>query len=83
MKNQSLILKDFVEELELTVLSDEKAYLLEGMVGTCAGSDNCQCNGNNCQCESGDNCQCEGCNNCQCESNNCQCYSDNCQCRKG
>lgn len=73
MQNQSLILKDFVEELELTVLSEEKSYLLEGMIGTCNGTDNCQCDGDNCQCST-DNCQCIGGNNCQCNGgNNCQC----------
>lgn len=82
MDNKSLILKEFVEELELTILSDENAYLLEGMVGTCYGGNNCQCEGNNCQCN-GDNCQCDGSNNCMCyNGNNCQCNGGNdCQCK--
>ena len=83
MDNKSLILKEFVEELELTILSDENAYLLEGMVGTCYGGNNCQCEGNNCQCE-GNNCQCNG-DHWQCDgSNNCMCYNgNNCQCNGG
>ena len=78
MMNNSIILKNFVEELELTVLKDEKAYLLEGMVGTCGGANNCQCGGNNCQCEA-NNCQCK-CDNCMCYGDNCQCQGDNCMC---
>ena len=62
MKNdKNLILKDFVEKLEMTVMSDEDAVLLEGMVGTSGCEpprpNNCQCNGNNCQC-GGNNCNC-------------------------
>jgi hypothetical protein len=57
---ENLILKDFVEGLEMTLLNEEDAVLLEGMVGTSCPTkpNNCMCNGNNCQC---------GCNNCNCE----------------
>lgn len=64
-------LKEFVEGLEMTVLTEEDSILLDGMVGTSGGgtnncecglfsSDNCECNGNNCKCGlfSSDNCKC-------------------------
>ncbi len=53
-----VVLKDYVEGLEMTVLSSENAILLDGMVGTSGTTgNNCQCNGNNCQC-GGNNCNC-------------------------
>lgn len=65
MKNPSIILRNFVDELELTVLNDEKAYLLEGMIGTCSGVNNCTCVTNNCKCFS-DNCKCNNCETDKC-----------------
>jgi hypothetical protein len=65
-------LKEFVEGLEMTVLTEEDAVLLEGMVGTSGtGSNNCECG-----LFSSDNCECHGSNNCKCglfSSDNCKC----------
>ena len=56
--SNDVVLKDYVEGLEMTVLSGENAVLLDGMVGTSGSTgNNCQCNGNNCQC-AGNNCSC-------------------------
>lgn len=58
-KLNDLILRDFVEEIEMTILSSEDSILLDGMVGTSsAGGNNCMCNGNNCPC-GGNNCSCK------------------------
>lgn len=59
MKKEREELKEFVEGLEMTVLSEEDAVLLEGMVGTSQPEvvNNCICAGNNCQCR-GNNCNC-------------------------
>lgn len=60
MKKDRVELKEFVESIEMTVLSGEEAILLEGMVGT-----SCPAIGNNCLCAG---------NNCKCKCNNCNCY---------
>lgn len=62
MAKQKDDLREFVEGLELTVLKEEDAVLLEGMVGTSGtGTNNCKCG-----LFSSDNCQCHGSNNCKC-----------------
>lgn len=65
-------LRDFVENLELTVLKEEDAVLLDGMVGTSGtGTNNCKCG-----LFSSDNCKCYGSNNCKCgwfSTDNCKC----------
>lgn len=60
MQKDRLELKEFVEDIEMTVLSGEDAILLEGLVGTSST-------------ETGNNCLCGG-NNCKCKGNNCNCY---------
>lgn len=54
---QDLVLKDFVESLEMTVLEEEDAILLDGMVGTS--------NGPNRLCNTDKNCGDSCANNCQ------------------
>lgn len=53
-------LNEFVESIEMTILSSEDSILLEGMVGTSRP-------------DTGNNCLCGG-NNCKCHGNNCNCY---------
>lgn len=45
MKKEREELKEFVEGLEMTVLSEEDSILLDGMVGT-SGMDLCNTDGN-------------------------------------
>ena len=40
---ENVILKDFVGGLEMTLLNEEDAVLLEGMVGTSSIVNNCDC----------------------------------------
>jgi len=69
--------------LELKPLESSQEGLLRGgfldvslfAIESSSGSNNCQCNGNNCQCSSS-----SGSNNCQCNGNNCQCSGNNCLC---
>lgn len=62
-KSVQTLFEHSFEPLERT-----KEGLLLGGFGEISayGSDNCQCYGNNCQCNGSNNCQCNGGNNCQC-----------------
>lgn len=69
-----------VQELENQLLTDEEQIMLlagqsnEQGLYSIPPANNCQCNGDNCNCASGNNCQCNGSNNCMCHgTNNCSC----------
>ncbi len=63
MKNRFERIEEFVDSLEREALTkDQQSVLLVSAKGftTGSGSNNCQCQGNNCQCgpTGSDNCQC-------------------------
>lgn len=70
MENQETKLVALIQELEGQLLSNEEELMLfagEGygiQLEMEMSGNNCECQGNNCQC--GDNCACNG-NNCRCK----------------
>lgn len=68
MQTTVLSLKELVANVQNRLSEEEECFVFGGLdhIGH-ETTDNCQCNGNNCQCSS------KSSNNCQCNGNNCQC----------
>lgn len=61
---------ELVQKFDCQLIKDEEQLLLLAGTGngiSLYGSNNCSCQGNNCQCA----------NNCTCDGNNCQCGDSN------